>query len=157
MTKQKFAQPFGKYLMTQAGFLNRAKQRVTAMNEKQEIQAVQTGWKLWDAALYRIGCAPAEELKDWVFQPYRFAMMRERTVILASDQVPVWLKADSTKRVVPAKNTDARRLAKRARTSRKKIAGGSPQKQEAELQPRTQVVAAGSSANSRSRFTLVAS
>ena len=156
LKKARFLRSFGQYLMTQSGFVNRAKQRVTAMSEYQEIQAVKLGWKLWDAALHKIGCAPAEELKDYVFNPHRLASMRERTVILASDQVPVWLKADSTKKAVPVNTTTAARLAKRARTSRKKVAGGSPQKPEAELQPRTQVVAAGSSANSRSRFTLVA-
>ena len=114
------------------------------------------GWACWDSLLWRVGCGSEEDLKDWVANPERLIALRQNTVISMSDQIPVWIKADGERCLVSRVVSRERRLAKRQRTSRKAIAAGEEQTEQAQEQPQTTVRAAGNPANSRYRVTLVA-
>ena len=107
---------------------------------------VNKGWQCWDYLLHMVAAGSTEELRKYVANPERFATKR----------IPVWLKASPDTALVSKAKVDGRRLAKRARTSRSKIAAGASQTAEAEVQPRTTVSAPGNPANSRYRISLVA-
>ncbi len=143
-------------LVAKTGFVERKKQRTTALTVQEEVALVEEGWQNFDYLLWKTGCCSPAELRDFVAQPERFVVNRQHTVISMSDQVPVWLKADSGKRLMPLKTFAAARQAKRRRASRDVAAASREQTEEAAEQPRTLVCAAGNSANSRARCTLVA-
>jgi hypothetical protein len=147
----------GKYLVDKTGFVERSKQRQTPLSVEQEVERVERGWAHWDTLLWLTGCADSPELKDWVGQPERWIFNRENTVISMSDQIPVWLKPDAGKVLTHKAVGRARRIASNHRKSRRDVAKGAEQDEEAaEAQPRTLTIAAGNPANSRSRFTFVA-
>lgn len=156
-TKQSGRDWQSNYLVGKCGFLDRKKQRTTALSPAQEQERVERGWKHWDFLLHKVGCSQPEELREWVAQPERFYINRKETVISMSDQVPVWLKPETDKRLVLKQTVQASRWAKKKRASRKAVADGAEQNFEAaEAQPRQLVTALGNPSNSRSRFTLVA-
>jgi hypothetical protein len=95
-------------------------------------------------------------MRPYVQNPERWVVERPSTVISCSDQVPVWLKASPDDALQPKSTVEGRRLAKRQRTSRQKVAAGEKQTDAAALQPRTTVRTPGNPANSRYRVTLVA-
>ena len=120
---------------------------------------MEQGWKNWDQLLYRTGCAPAQDLVDWVAKPVQWVSNSQETVISASDQLPVWLKPDSGKRLVPKAQISAAQQAKRRRVARKVVQHQEPMAQEVEeagRRPRGLIATGGNPANSRSRYTLVA-
>jgi hypothetical protein len=146
-------------LVGKTGFVERAKQRTTSLSPQEEIDRVEQGWKNWDQLLYKTGCAPAQDLVDWVAKPVQRAINRQETVISASDQILVWLKPDSGKRLVPKAQISAAQQAKKRRVGRKVVQHQEPTEQEVEeagRQPRDLVATGGNPANSRSRHTLVA-
>ncbi len=143
-------------LLAKTGFVERKKQRTTALTVQEEVGLVEEGWQNFDYLLWKTGCSSPAELRDFVAQPERFVVNRQHTVISMSDQVRVWLKADSGKCLMPLKTFAAVRQAKRRRTSRAVAAASGEQTEGAAEQPRTLVCAAGNRANSRARYTLVA-
>ena len=45
-----------------------------------------------DERLFIAGCSDLAELKTWVADPQRFVENREKTWLVFSDQVPIWIK-----------------------------------------------------------------
>ena len=72
-----------------------------------------------------------------------------------SDQVPVWMKADSGRRLMPTKQLQAASAARKARKRRAAAVAAGEQDAAADQQPRDLVCAAGNPANSKSRYTLI--
>ena len=144
------------YLAGKCGLLTRSKQRVTSLSKDQEGQLVMQGWACWDSLLWRIGCGSEEDLKDYVADAERLCVKRRDTVVSLSDQIPVWIKCDGEKCLVRKSVTTAQRLAKRQRKSRKEVAAGEQQTENAVEQPQTTKRTPGNTANSRYRVTLIA-
>ena len=136
--------------------LTRKKQRVTSLSKVQEEELVLQGWQCWDSLLYKCGHGTVAELRDYVADPERFVTKRKEITISMSDQIPVWIKADGDRCLVRRSVTTAQRLAKRRRTSRKKVAAGEMQTEAADEQPMTTKRTPGNTANSRYRVTLIA-
>ena len=83
-------------------------------------------------------------------------MEASETTISLSDQVPVWLKPDASRRLMKASAVGERRKAKQARRNRANVAAtGEQNAHAAEQQPRQLVAAFGDPSNSRARYTLV--
>ena len=144
------------YLAGKCGLLTRSKQRVTSLSKDQEGQLVMQGWACWDSHLWKIGCGSEEDLKDYVADAARLCVKRRDTVVSLSDQIPVWIKCDGEKCLVRKSVTTAQRLAKRQRKSRKQVAAGEKQTEQAVEQPQTTKRTPGNTANSRYRVTLIA-
>ena len=151
------------YLLGKTGMIERSKQRVTSLSQEQEVAAMEKGWKFWDYILSLIGRGDAKELSKFVAQPERFIMNRIHTVISCSDQVPVWLKTDSGKPLMPKRLLDQAAQAKKGRRSRKMLSSAVKKGEEAEQdqeageeQVRNSAKVAGNPANSRCRYTVVA-
>lgn len=146
---------YAKYLVVQTGWVERQKQRTTALTVEEEKKLCQEAWSYFDYVLWQTGCADAPDMAALVHQPERWLFNRQSTVITMSDQVPVWCRPDSGKRLVPAQAAQIAGKA-RARRRQQRMAGQQPGTEELEDQARTLVCAAGSPANSRFRLTLVA-
>ena len=147
----------GLWLLGKTGLVERAKQRTTGLSVQDEIRLMESGWRYWDYLLQVISQGDLEALGRLVAQPERFALNRQETVISMSDQIPVWLKPDSGKRLMPRKVLEAAASARKKRKTRAHmVEAGEEQDPEAEEQPRQLVCAAGNPANARSRYTLVA-
>lgn len=149
----------GLFLVGKTGFVERAKQRTTSLTPAEERERMKAGWQHWDRVLYKAGCEGPVELADWVAKPVEWVQNRENTVISMSDQIPVWLKPDSGKRLVPRKHIQNAAQQKKRRISRQAAQEVEPteeQAAEANEQDRQLVCTGGNPANSRSRYTLVA-
>ena len=149
----------GLYLVGKTGFVERGKQRTTSLTVEEEIERMKSGWHNFDYLLYQSGCAKATELVDLVAQPVKWTSNRQEAVISMSDQIPVWLKPDSGKRLMPKAVVQEARLSKKKRVSRAKAQAVQATREEiveAEQQPRDLVTTGGNPANSRCRYTLVA-
>ena len=145
----------GVYLAARLGYAERAKQRTTSLTPAEEKARVVEGWQYWDRFLWLVGCADAAELKQFVNQPERFVVNRQACVISMSDQVPVWLKPDSGRRLMPRRELQHAAAARKLRKRREFAVKDGKQTAAAEDQPRTLVCAGGEAANSRSRWTLI--
>ena len=143
------------FLVSKLGWVERSKQRTTALSTEQEVQLCNEGWAHFDRLLWQTGCAPYSYMKDYVSQPERFRLNSEETVISMSDQVPVWLKPDSGKRLMPRKMLQAAQK-QRSQRKRRALAQAEGQSAEADEQIRSLVCAAVNPASSMSRYTLVA-
>ena len=158
-TSKRARDKLGVFLIGKTGFVERAKQRTTSLQPQEERQRMSEGWQHWDNMLYRAGCADPVELADWVAKPVQWVQNRENTVISMSDQIPVWLKPDSGKRLIPRSHIQKAAQQKKRRLARKTAQEEFPteeQVDEAEQQDRQLVCTGGNPANSRSRYTLVA-
>ena len=58
---------------------------------EEEVRAELT-WQQMDERLFIAGCADLAELKTWVADPSAFQGGREKTWLIFSDQVPIWIK-----------------------------------------------------------------
>ena len=149
----------GIFLVGKTGFVERAKQRTTSLQPQEERERMKEGWQHWDRQLFRAGCEAPVELADWVAKPVRWVENRENIVISMSDQIPVWLKPDSGKRLVPREQIQKATQQRKRRLRRKEAQQEMPteeQAAEADQQDRQLVCAGGNPANSRSRYTLIA-
>jgi len=155
VSKQK-RDKYGKYLLAKTGLVERAKQRQTPLTVEQEKQKLETGWQVWDSVLWKAAFGETDDLKDWVANPERWRLNRESTVVLMSDQVPVWLMPDAGKVCVSRNVLQAAQRARKDRTRRSAAVGQDAQTAAAAEQAETLVKAPGNPANSRSRYTLVA-
>ena len=116
---------------------------------------METGWKFFDFLLGLISQGDPSLLHDFVAQPERFVLDGAKTVISMSDQIPVWLKPDSGKQLMPRKVLQAAHQAHQSRKRRADLVKtGEEQSVEADNQPRQLACAAGNPANSRCRYTL---
>ena len=134
----------------------RSKQRTTAMSPEEERHIVESAWKYWDYLVGLIASGDSKKMASLVAQPERFVLNFRNTVISLSDQIPVWLKPDSGKVLVPKKLFKAAAKAAKQRKRRDHAVQTADQTEEAADQPRKLVCVAGNPANSRSRYTLVA-
>jgi hypothetical protein len=144
-----------RFLAARCDLTERAKQRTTPLSQQEEVQRM-AGWQGWDRLLYLVAAGSEDDLADWVAQPAKFIDDRRDTVITMSDQVPVWLKPDSGKRLRPRAAIAAASKSRAERKRRQEALHDRTQDEAAAQQPRTTIIAAGNPANSRSRYTLCA-
>jgi hypothetical protein len=111
----------GVFLLGKTGMVERSKQRTTSLRPEEERHRMETRWRFWDWALQLISTGNSKELAAFVAQPERFCLNRHETVISMSDQIPVWLKPDSGKRLMPKSILQAAQQARRGRKSRKQL------------------------------------
>ena len=156
LTLPKAREKFAVYLLVKTGWVERSKQRTTALSVQQEIDLCEAGWAQFDKLLWRAGCGSPANMRDYVLQPERWILAKRSTVISMSDQVPVWCKPDSGKRLMPKAVLAAASKARAKRKRRWQAVQDGAGDAEADEQPRTLVCSAGNAANSRSRYTLVA-
>ena len=83
---------------------------------------MESAWQWFDYVMWLAAKSSPDDLKAYVANPGQFANRRAGTVIMLSDQIPVWLKTAPSSRLVPRQMAMDRRLAKRARTSRAQVA-----------------------------------
>ena len=66
--------------------------RCTQLGEKEEEVRAELSWQQMDERIFIAGLAEQEELKTWVADPQQFVKDREKTWLVFSDQVPIWIK-----------------------------------------------------------------
>ena len=143
-------------LLDQTGFRLRVTARMTHLSTGEERRRVQTAWRFFDHALWQIAYGTSQSLQPLVQNPWETSTRRGQTVIVLTDQVPVWLKVKADRVLVSEELLAVRGAEKKRRQSRREQPGGVI----AELgdeQPDqyTKVSGPGSSGDSRWRVTLV--
>ena len=66
--------------------------RCTQLAEGEEEVWAELTWQQMDERLFIAGCADLAELQTWVADPLAFQTGREKTWLIFSDQVPIWIK-----------------------------------------------------------------
>ena len=150
------------FLLGKTGLVERSKQRVTGLSSEEEKVLMEQGWRFWDYLLGILSQKDCKQLSAFVAQPERWILNRIQIVISMSDQIPVWLKADSKKVLLSKRKLDEAAADRQSRKRRKVLVEearqGKATEQDASAgqQGRTTAVASGNPANSRCRYTLVA-
>jgi hypothetical protein len=147
------------FLLARTGFLEKAKQRVTALTPRLEKARVETAWRAFDRVVWLLanGHSSVEELSLIMREAGTVQQHREAITILQSDQIPVWLKPQAEKVLQKAEIVQEAAAQAKTRTRRKSLAAGTPQTDDKEAAgTATLVKAAGNPANERWRVSFVA-
>ena len=69
-----------------------APSRCTQLAESEEAARAELTWQQMDERIYLAGCAEGKVLQDWGADLQQFITDREKTWLVFSDQVPIWIK-----------------------------------------------------------------
>ena len=82
---------WARYLVAQTGFTEKATNHTTPLSQEEESRRLQAGWQWWDFMIWLAGGADSTALSRWVAQAEQFVLSRGETVLIFSDQIPIWL------------------------------------------------------------------
>ena len=85
--------------------------KVCNLSFAEEKRRVELTWQDFDRAIALAGLGSLDQLKEHVVDPLRFIQHREQAVVCFSDQIPFWVKINSTKQVFSESELNSRRLA----------------------------------------------
>jgi hypothetical protein len=147
------------FLLARTGFLEKAKQRVTALTPRLEKARVETAWRAFDKVIWLLanGHSSVDELSLLMREAGSVQQHREAITILQSDQIPVWLKPQAEKVLQKADIVQKAAAQTKNRTRRKSLAAGVPQTDNKEAAGKECLVkASGNPANERWRVSFIA-
>ena len=98
---------------------------VTGLSALQEQVGAQLSWPSFARAQWVAACSPLEVLGQAVAQPEKFRENLQHIIIGASDQVPFWVKTESSKALYAAFETAAVKHEQVRAARKRKLSGGS--------------------------------
>ena len=106
-------------LLKQTGFRERKTNRQTKLIEKEEAARLLRAWRFFDWLNYLVAYGTPDQLGDHVARPEEFMLHRKETVLLFTDQVPVWLKVEAGSLLLSERRASDCRAGKRQRQARR--------------------------------------
>ena len=109
-------------LLKQTGFRERATNRKTALSAAGEKVLLEKAWRFFDFANWLVPNGSFAELADFFGNPQQFRLNFKETVLLWTDQIPVWLKVEAGLQLVSERTLKELRAGKKKRQARRKQA-----------------------------------
>ena len=106
-------------MQSKCGFSNRSCQIATSLSEEEEVKRLHLAWRFFDMALQQ---ATSNNIKvHQVRDPGSFIVNAKQTAITMSDQIPVWLKAQTGKLLTSKRRLRTARIQRQVRHESKKF------------------------------------
>ena len=124
-------------LLGQTGFRERQTNRRTSLSKDQEKAAMERAWAFFDFINWLVPNGSTMELADFFAQPEQFRLNYLDTILLWTDQIPVWLKVEAGTQLISEKQLRAARAGQKQRRVRRQAAAacvaaqGQPAQEEA--------------------------
>ena len=94
-------------LLRQTGFRERSTNVLLQLSDSEVETRLRQAWRFWDWIVWLVAYGSTEQLADYVADPHVFDQHRRQTVVVCTDQVPVWLKVDAAFRIYSDKKMGA--------------------------------------------------
>jgi hypothetical protein len=121
----KYAENYIEKLLRWTGTEFRKPHLVTGLSALQEQVGAQLTWQSFDRAQWVAACSPLEVLGQAVANPEQFRENLQHIIIGASDQVPFWVKTESSKALFAAFETAAVKQEEIRAARKRKLSSGS--------------------------------
>ena len=106
-------------LLQQTGFKERATNRRTSLTKEQETVLLHKSWRFFDYLSWLVANGTSAELSQFFAKPEQFRLHAQETVLLFTDQIPVWLRVEAGSLVVSEAKLTAQRAGQKQRRARR--------------------------------------